>query len=280
MLCEFFSFLRCIVIVYREEETCAEQCAKDNRVLPSFAIVQRLSTQILNQSEALGENVAFTIDVEFDFEKNEWVDKKSREMVMLQWRQNYPQMNDVLLVRMHDGELAFTTMSSNHGTPWKKPFYCTNQPNTSHVPMTMVNAIKHCSRFNATIEIDIVMDETRSKTHWTGARRFNLTHFKHSHVIFEPPGLKGTWADFLSIAIIKIENKAMVAINALSDANNQSPRNDCLCFLDTMGSLIDLSHHDMFVVYCLMFLGTLAFWLVIRQSRERLSSEVNLSIDN
>ena len=275
MLCEFFSFLTCIVIVYREEETCAEQCAKDNRVLPSYAIVQRLSTQILNQSEAISTNVGFAIDVEFDFARNKWVDKISREMVMLPWRQNYPQMSDLLLVRMHDGKLAFTTMSSNHGTPWKKPFYCSNQPNTRHVPMTMVNAIKHCSRFNATIEIDTVVDETRSTTHWTGARRFNLTHFKRSHVIFEPPGLKGTWADFPSIAIIKIENKAMVAINALSDANDQSYRNDCFCFLDTMGSLIGLSHHEMFVIYCLMLLVTLAYWLVKRQSKERLSSQVN-----
>ena len=74
MLCEFFTFLTCFEIVYREEETCAEQCAIANRVVPSFDTVQHLSPLIMNQSESLGKHIAFPIDVEFDFEQDQWFD--------------------------------------------------------------------------------------------------------------------------------------------------------------------------------------------------------------
>ena len=51
-----------------------------------------------NHLQTNSQELRITLNVEFDFEQDQWLDKMSRKKFTFPWKTSFPQMNDLLLV--------------------------------------------------------------------------------------------------------------------------------------------------------------------------------------
>ena len=111
MLCDFLSFVGpCFLLLdHQVNNTCISQCQSIGRELPSFNIVKTFLNEIIHLEKPSASDkmlasstskvkVSFSIGVEYDFERQKWIDMYTGESINdLPWASGFPQLNSVLV---------------------------------------------------------------------------------------------------------------------------------------------------------------------------------------
>ena len=275
-----------------EKVTCQSRCAELNRVMPSFALTAASIDMILTDSTKTETgDLVFPIDVKYDFKSREWTDK-DKTPIKLPWRTKtdeqvyYPLMNDILLITnsaFQSESNVYTVASSTQCVKRpekciKRSFYCTHRSDTNRselqAPMTHDNAISRCNELDGVIETRLInLPTTEKLTLWTGALRYNASHFKHhDDVLIEPVGFIGSFRDFPATVHVRIarDDKMIETYNSFGDAFNHVDSDYCLCFLNTSGIVKQLIQHDYFMYIVLIILAScfLIFFLSFRAKNQ------------
>ena len=111
MLCDFLSFVGpCFLLLdHQLNNTCRSQCQSIGRELSSLNTVKTFLNEIIHLEKPSASDkmlasstskvkVSFSIAVEYDFERQKWIDMYTGESINdLPWASGYPQLNSVLV---------------------------------------------------------------------------------------------------------------------------------------------------------------------------------------
>lgn len=257
--------------------------------MPSFAVTLASIDIIL---ESTNNELVFPVDVEYDFDRLEWIDNQN-EPIRLPWAMSdgevYPLLNDILLVK--SGLLLYEAYEFN--THWsdslymvdsstrclkqpesykcKRSFYCVGRgiQSEKQAPMTLEDAIARCTELGGSIDTRFILSPKKEKSEivlWTGALCYNESHFRRPDGgLIKPVGFEGSHRDFPTTVHVRIarDDGVLEAYNSFGHAFNQADSDRCLCYLTTSGVVKQLIQHKKFYYVVLLALLSVSFALFL-----------------